>query len=220
MIKIEVKKCVVDGKEVNCDSLEKSKLKDIAELVGAYEVDGSHSSVGFAIRHIVTTTNGSILVDSGLVSLKDGNVEKMFFILDTKTINTQSEGRDKHLKSVDFFDAEKFPTITFEAFNVIKLSTDSMPGEYRYNGVGKLTIKGVTKDITVPFNYIGKQEQDWKEYGKFNIAGFEGRVVIKRSDFGIGEAGGALGDEVTINFTIEALQKIETKAEAKKDSIK
>ncbi|HEY1038408.1 MAG TPA: sodium-translocating pyrophosphatase [Bacteroidia bacterium] len=217
----EVKKCIIDGKDVNCDSLEQSKLKDINELVGAYEVDGAHSSVGFAIRHVVTTTNGSILVDSGIVSLKDGNVEKMFFQMDAKTLNTQSAQRDEHLKSKDFFDAEKFPKITFEAYNVIKLSADSMPGEYRYNGVGKLTIKGITKDITVPFNYIGKEEQDWKEYGKFNIAGFEGKVVIKRSDFGIGEAGGALGDEVTINFTIEALQKIETKAaEAKADSTK
>ncbi|MDP2386865.1 MAG: sodium-translocating pyrophosphatase [Bacteroidota bacterium] len=208
MTKVEVKKCVVDGRDVNCDSLEKSKLKDIAELEGVYEVDGSHSSVGFAIRHIVTTTNGSILIDSGIVSLKNGNVDQMYFQIDTKTINTQSAKRDEHLASEDFFDVAKFPKITFQVFNVIKLSADSMPGEYRYNGVGKLTVKGVTKDITVPFNYIGKEQKDWKERGKYNIAGFEGSVKISRKDFGIGEEGGSLGDQVTINFTIEAMQEV------------
>ena len=120
--------CNVGGKDIvctskaQCDSIMNAAKKDINELEGMYEVDGSHSSLGFAIRHIVTTTNGSILIDSGIVSLKNGNVDQMFFQIDAKSINTQSVQRDEHLKSEDFFDVAKFPKITFQVFNVIKLS--------------------------------------------------------------------------------------------------
>jgi polyisoprenoid-binding protein YceI len=187
---------------------------DIAELNGMYEVDGSHSSVGFAIRHIVTTTNGSILIDSGFVNLQNTTGAKMFFQIDVNTINTQSEKRDEHLKAGDFFDVAKYPKMTFEATDVMK---DTMAmGDFAYVAKGKLTIKGITKEIFVPFNYMGKSEmtesfldKDGKEVTLYSaVVGFEGKLKISRKDFKIGEEGAGLGDEVTINFTIEAMQAV------------
>jgi len=211
-MKKEVLVCNINGQEyvcsskAECDSIMNANKKDVAELNGMYEVDGAHSSVGFAIRHIVTTTNGSILIDSGFVNLQNTAGAKMFFQIDVNTINTQSEKRDEHLRGEDFFETAKYPKMTFEATEVMK---DTMAmGEFAYVAKGKLTIKGIAKEVSVPFNYMGKSLQDWKENGKFDVAGFEGKLKISRKDFKIGEEGAGLGDEVTINFTIEAMQTV------------
>jgi polyisoprenoid-binding protein YceI len=218
-MKKEVLVCNINGKEyvcsskAECDSIMNANKTDIAELNGIYEVDGTHSSVGFAIRHIVTTTNGSILIDSGIVAFKNGGVEKMFFQIDVNTINTQSGKRDEHLKGADFFETAKYPKMTFNAIDIIK---DSTAREFPYVAIGDLTIKGITKQVSVPFRYIGKSEmtetfldKDGKEVTlNTAVAGFEGKLKISRKDFKIGEEGSGLGDEVTINFTIEANQKL------------
>ena len=213
-MKKEVLVCNINGKEyvcsskAECDSIMNANKKDIAELNGMYEVDGTHSSVGFAIRHIVTTTNGSILIDSGIVAFKNGGVEKMFFQIDVNTINTQSGKRDEHLKGEDFFEVNKYPKMTFNAIDIVK---DTTSIEFSYVAIGELTIKGVTKQVSIPFRYIGLIEESFVDAGKeitISTAGFEGNLKISRKDFKIGEEGSGLGDEVTINFTIEANQKL------------
>ncbi len=179
--------------------------KDINELKGIYKVDGSHSAVDFSIKHIVTNTKGTALIDSGWVNLENPGT-KIYIQLDAKTLNTQSAMRDEHIKGEDFFDAKKFPKIIFEASEIFK---DSSTTEFNYIGKGKLTIKGITKETMIPFNYLGVSDQ--KEFDKdgkeviIKIAGFEGKAIIKRTDFGIGNSGG-LGENVTINITLETMQ--------------
>jgi K(+)-stimulated pyrophosphate-energized sodium pump len=195
----------VKSVETNSDLQTKSvakpySSKDFQELNGLYKVDGAHSAIDFSIKHIITNTKGTISVDSGWVNLQ---AEKKIYIqMDLNTISTQNSYRDGHLKSADFFDAAKYPKIIFEASEISK---DSVSADYNYLAKGQLTIKGVTKDAVVSFNYIGSELKDMGEDGKFNVGGFEGKTVIKRIDYGIGEGGG-LGDNVTINITLEVMQ--------------
>ncbi|MES2761200.1 MAG: sodium-translocating pyrophosphatase [Bacteroidota bacterium] len=205
----EVIKCNINGQEytctskAQCDSIMTANQKDVSELKGMYNVDGAHSALDFSIKHIVTNTKGSALIDSGWVNLESTGT-KIFIQIDAKTINTQNKMRDEHLAGADFFDAAKYPHITFEASELVK---DSTAGEFAYIAKGKLTIKDKTVETNIPFNYMGMEAKDNGEYGKFNVGGFEGKAVIDRTKFGIGGAGG-LGENVTINITLEVMQPI------------
>jgi polyisoprenoid-binding protein YceI len=205
----EVIKCNINGQEytctskAQCDSIMTANQKDIAELVGMFNIDGSHSAVDFSIKHIVTNTKGSALIDSGWVNLQNEGT-KIFVQIAANSLNTQSAGRDEHIKGADFFDAAKFPKMTFEASEIVK---DTTGMAYSYVAKGKLTIKGIAKDAEVKFNYMGVEDKDMGEYGKFKVGGFEGVTVIDRTQYGIGGAGG-LGEKVTINITLEVMQPI------------
>lgn len=176
--------------------------KDVNELQGLYNVDGAHSAVDFSIKHIITNTKGTINVDSGWVNFQGD--KKIYIRMDAKSINTQNSYRDEHLKGDDFFITGKYPKMLFEASEISK---DSTSKEFNYVAKGKLTIKGITKDTDVLFNYIGAEEKEMGEMGKFHVGGFEGRTIIKRTDFGIGEGGG-LGENVTINITLEVMKPV------------
>ncbi|MCD6018368.1 MAG: sodium-translocating pyrophosphatase [Bacteroidetes bacterium] len=209
MVTEEVIKCNINGQEytcnskAQCDSIMNANKKDIAELKGMYEVDGSHSSVDFSIKHIVTNTKGTMNIDSGYINLDNAGT-KIFIRMDAKSMNTQSAGRDEHLLSADFFDAAKFPHIVFEATEVVK---DSTSMDYSYIAKGKLTIKGLTKETNIPFNFVGVEMKDMGEHGKYNVGGFEGKTVINRTDFQIGKSGG-LGENVTISINLEVMQEV------------
>lgn len=201
--------CNVNGKEytcssqAQCDSTIAANKKDIAELNGLYVVDGAHSSVNFSVKHVVSATKGTINVDSGYVYLQNVNGSKIFIQLDMTSINTQNAYRDGHLKDKpEFFDVAKNKKATFEATQVIKNEGDA---QYSYIANGKLTMKGVTKDVTLKFNYEGSAEQDW-EGKKQSIAGFEGETIIDRTAFGIGEPG-FIANDVKIEITLEAAQE-------------
>jgi K(+)-stimulated pyrophosphate-energized sodium pump len=205
----EVIKCNINGQEytctskAQCDSIMTANQKDISELTGLYNVDGSHSAVDFSIKHIVTNTKGSALIDSGWVNLQNEGT-KIYIQIAANSLNTQSAGRDEHIKGADFFDAAKFPKMIFEASEIVK---DTTGMAYGYIAKGKMTIKGVTKDADVKFNYMGIENKDYTKDGggKFKVGGFEGTTVIDRTQYGIGGAGG-LGDNVTINITLEVMQ--------------
>ena len=201
--------CNVNGKEytcssqAQCDSTIAANKKDIAELNGLYVVDGAHSSVNFSVKHVVSATKGTINVDSGYVYLQNVNGSKIFIQLDMTSINTQNAYRDGHLKDKpEFFDVAKNKKATFEATQVSKNEGDA---QYSYIANGKLTMKGVTKDVTLKFNYEGSAEQDW-EGKKQSIAGFEGETIIDRTAFGIGEPG-FIANDVKIEITLEAAQE-------------
>jgi K(+)-stimulated pyrophosphate-energized sodium pump len=205
----EVIKCNINGQEytctskAQCDSIMTANHKDIAELVGMFNIDGSHSAVDFSIKHIVTNTKGSALIDSGWVNIQNEGT-KIFVQIAANSLNTQSAGRDEHIKGADFFDAAKFPKMTFDASEIVKNEAGM---DYSYVAKGKMTIKGVTKDAVVKYNYMGVEDKEMGEYGKFKVGGFEGVTVIDRTQFGIGGAGG-LGENVTINITLEVMQPI------------
>ncbi|MBS1652416.1 MAG: sodium-translocating pyrophosphatase [Bacteroidetes bacterium] len=205
----EEHKCIVDGKEYTCgsqsqcDSIMNLNKKNIAELTGAYKIDDSHSSVAFSVKHVISVVKGSINIDSGYVNFDKAAPTKIFVKLDMNTINTQNSMRDTHLKEKEkFFDVAKFKKATFEASEIV---ANTEGGDYAYIAKGNLTIKGITKAITFPFNYIGKKEiEEFDASGnsyKFNVAGFEGKVEINCKDFGIDK------DKATIEIDIEAIQK-------------
>ena len=207
MITEEVIKCNINGQEytctskAQCDSIMAANVKDIAELKGVFKVDGSHSSVDFSVKHVLVDTKGSIMIDSGFVNLENANGPKLFVQLDMLSLTTQNSMRDGHLKDMpEFFNVAKFKKATFEASEITK---NAEAGEFAYSAKGKLTIKGVTKDATLMFNYRGTSEVDY-DGQKITVAGFEGEFTINRKDFGI-EGGGA-AEEVEIEFTLEALQ--------------
>ncbi|MDP3567292.1 sodium-translocating pyrophosphatase [Sediminibacterium sp.] len=208
-IKEEIIKCNINGQEytctskAQCDSIMTANMKDIAELKGNFIVDGAHSSVAFSVKHIVTDTRGTINIDSGYVNLDNANGPKIFIRLDMTSLNTQNSYRDGHLKDKsEFFDVAKNKKAMFEASTIEKISE---PGKYSYLAKGKLTLKGVAKDIELRFNYIGLSSQEW-EGKKVDVAGFEGETIIKRTDFGVGEGGG-VGEDVKIEITLEASQE-------------
>ncbi len=180
------------------DSALAANVKDVAELKGNYAVDGAHSSVVFSVKHIITSTRGSINIDSGYVNLENANGPKIFVQLDMTSLNTQNSMRDSHLKDKpEFFDVAKFKKASFEATSIEKNTAE--PGKYAYTAKGKLTMKGVTKDVELRFNYIGISAQEW-EGKKVDVAGFEGETTINQKDFGMD------GEEVRIEFTLEAGQ--------------
>ena len=212
MMTEEIIKCNINGQEytctskAQCDSIMAANTKDIAEVKGNYMVDGAHSSVAFSIKHIINNTKGSINVDSGVVNLEATTGAKIYIRLDMKTINTQNGMRDDHLKNkAEFFDVAKHAKAVFEANEVVKAEAGSM---YAYIAKGKLTLKGITKDVELKFNYSGSKEgSDWSTGKEMpaNVIGFDGETTIDRTQFGVGEGGG-LGNDVKIDVTLEATQ--------------
>lgn len=177
--------------------------KDIAELSGAYSVDGVHSSVAFSIKHLISDTRGTINADSGVVSF-DENGGNVYIRLDMNTINTQNGMRDDHLKNKpDFFDVPKYKYAVFESNEIVKNET----GDFAYTAHGNLTIKGVTNKVDLNFNYVGSADGSTYANGKeeeATVIGFNGKTVINRKEFKID--GGNASDEVKIEITLEAVQ--------------
>lgn len=210
--KQEILKCNINGKEYTCtsksqcDSIMSLGKKDIAEVKGSYMVDGAHSSVAFSIKHIISDTRGTINVDSGVVNLDVASGNKIYIRMDMASLNTQNSMRDGHLKDKpEFFDVAKYKKAVFEATDIIK---DTTMGEFSYIAKGKLTLKGVTKNVTLNFNYVGLTDgKTYTEKGETpaNIIGFNGKTTIKRTDYNVGESGG-LGEVVNIEITLEAAQ--------------
>ena len=211
MVTEQIIKCNINGQEytctsqAQCDSIMTANQKDVAELKGVYKVDGAHSAVNFSIKHLVANTNGSAVIDSGWVNLENAGT-KLFIQIDAKSINTQNKMRDEHLAGADFFDAAKYSKITFEASEVVK---NTEAGPFAYTAKGKLTMKTVTKDVTIQFNYFGVEDKDFTQMGmgKFKVAGFEAKTTINRVDFGVGTSG-MVSDDVNLDFTLEVTQPI------------
>lgn len=171
-----------------------------------WNVDASHSKLGFAVTHMmVSETEGKFKVYEGKVtSVKpdaDFTDAKIDFSVDAASINTDDEKRDGHLKSPDFFDVAKYPKITF-------VSTSMKPGKVKgtYTLAGNLTMHGVTKAVTL--TAIGASKIVKDPYGMERYA-FKVTGTINRTDFGLKynaalEAGGvALGEDVRLDINVE-----------------
>ena len=170
-------------------------VKDLAELTGVWNMDVAHTYVDFKIRHILATSKGNINNVSGSIDFgTDYTTAKMNISIDVNAMNTSNTDRDDHLKGDDFFAVAKFPTITFVSDRIELVNG-------LYNAHGKLTVKDVTKDVVIPFNYLGNQESPFKE-GLF-ISSLEGEFTINRSEFGVTGYDGVLGEEVTIEIAAE-----------------
>ena len=125
----------------------------------------------------------------------------MDVVIKAASIDTSQPDRDTHLRSADFFDVEKFPTLTFKSTNVKQAGGDA------YAVTGDLTIHGVTKSVVLPVTFLGMAKDPWGN----ERAGFEAEVTINRRDFGLTwnaalETGGFLvGDEVKISLSVQAI---------------
>lgn len=178
-----------------------------SSLVSAddYSIDKAHSTIGFSAKHLmVSKTNGMFNEYDGAITFdpNDLSASKIEMTIQSASINTHLEARDTHLKSPDFLDVEKFPTITFVTKSIAK------EGE-GYNLTGDLTIKGVTKEITVPAEISGPVNSPMGG----TAIGISSNFKINRQDYGVSfnktmdNGGFVVSDDVTIDVTIEAYKK-------------
>lgn len=163
-------------------------------------VDPNNSSVGFRIRHFVTNVRGAFTVFSGAIQLDEARPENssVEFSIQAKSVDTGNERRDGHLRSADFFDVANHPTITFKSTQVAKT------GAKGYSVTGDLTIRGVTKRITLPVTDLGRAKDS---RGGLKV-GFETETTLTRTDFGVNwnapaDNGLMLGDEVQVEISLE-----------------
>lgn len=163
-------------------------------FAATFTIDKAHSSVGFKIRHFAGRVPGTFSDFSGKIKFdeKDPAKSSVEAVIQVESISTNNGMRDKHLKTKDFFDVEKFPTITYKSTKV------SAAGKGKYKVDGMLTMHGVEKPVVLDVDYAGT-ENDPKGNAH---AGFSAETKISRKDFGVG--GAMLGDEVVISIDVEA----------------
>ncbi len=181
-------------------------MSNLSDLNGTYALDPAHSTISFVARHAVITKvrgsfddfSGKLVIDGADLPDSTAAVE-----LQVASVDTRSADRDNHLKSADFFDAEKFPTIDFASTSV------KADGDDAVEVTGDLTIKGQKHEITIPLDYTGTAVDP---FGNTRV-GFEGAVTVNRKDFGLTwnaalETGGVLvSEKVTLEFDISAIKQ-------------
>jgi polyisoprenoid-binding protein YceI len=167
-----------------------------AVAADAYTVDPGHSAIFFRVKHLnVSNAYGRFNKLAGTFTLDDKKPEasSVEISVESESVDTNNPGRDKHLRSTDFFSAKEFPKITFKSTAVKKA------GEHDFEVTGDLTIRGVTKPVTLKATHTGSASDP--KAG--SIAGFEAVFTVKRSDFGVKYGAGAIGEEVQITVSVE-----------------
>lgn len=177
----------------------------LAALTGDYSIDAAHSSIGFTVRHaMVTNVRGSFTEHEGTLRLDGSDPSRSTAALDVTiaSVDTGIKDRDAHLRGGDFFDAERFPKMTFRSTGAEQL------GGERYRITGDLTIKDVTRPLAIDLEFNGSATD---VYGMERV-GFEGSAEILRSDWGLTwnaalETGGVMvSDKVKLTFDISAVK--------------
>ncbi len=162
-----------------------------------YTVDSAHTTVGFSVRHMgISNVKGTFPAVSGTLTLDEKNMAKssVDITIDAASVNTNNEKRDAHLQGSDFFDVAKFPTVTFKSKSVAPSATG-----YLVNG--DLTMKGVTKAVSIPFTLVGPKEHPMMPVF---MVGVEGALTINRRDYHIDYGMSAMvGDDVAIDLQVE-----------------
>jgi polyisoprenoid-binding protein YceI len=183
----------------------------VESLTGHYDIDPAHSRLGFAAKHaMVATVRGGFTVYSGEVYLDEEQPENSWakVEIDVASVDTGNADRDKHLRTPDFFDIEKYPKITFKSTKVEKTDDDT------YTLIGDLTINGTTNPVAVDWELTGTSNDPW---GNFRV-GFEGRTTVNRRDWGLEwnvglDKGGVLvSEKVKLEFDIAAVKRADQPA--------
>lgn len=173
------------------------------ELTGTYTIDASHSRVGFVARHAMVTKvrgqfndfSGTFTIDGDNPAASGGQVT-----IQAASVDTRSEDRDGHLRSDDFFAPDQYPEITFVSTGVEQVS------DTEYKLTGDLTIRDVTKPVTLDVEFNGSATDPW---GNTRV-GFEGTTSVNRRDWGLNwntplDSGGVLvSEKVTLEFDVSA----------------
>jgi len=182
----------------------------IVGQASTWDIDPAHTNAQFAIRHMmISTVRGSFTKVSGAVNLDEQDPTKSTIeaTIDAASVDTHNEKRDQDLKSPNFFDVAKYPTITFKSKKI------EQAGEGKFKVTGDLTIHGVTKEVVL--NVEGQPKPFKDPFGKNRIGGMA-TTKINRKDFGLTwtkalETGGVLvGDDVDITIDTELTQKAQT----------
>ena len=171
-----------------------------------FMVDKTHSGAAFKVRHLMSSVSGKFNDFDATVNIDRAkpvasNVE---FTIKTASIDTGVGDRDKHLRSADFFDAEKYPTITFKSSKIESTRDKSV-----FNVTGDLTMRGVTKKVTLPVTFNGFARDPWGN----ERAGFDIETTLNRKDYGINwnkaldQGGYLLDDNVKVSLSLEAVKK-------------
>ena len=176
-------------------------------FASTWAIDPDHSNIGFKVRHLmVSNVKGSFDKHTGTVEINDKDItkSKVEVSIDTNSINTNVQKRDDHLRSADFFNVAKFPTMTFVSKKIAQAGKDKL------KVTGDLTLHGVTKEVVLDVEGPSKESKDpWGSLRK----GASATTKINRKDFGLVwnkalETGGvAVGDEITITLEIEMIKK-------------
>lgn len=171
-----------------------------AAAATTWTVDKSHSNVDFTVRHLMANVRGHFADFEGTIVMDaDPAKSSVEFTIQAKSVDTANEQRDTHLRSADFFDVEKHPTLTFKSTAVKKT------GDNTYEVTGPLTMRGVSKVITLPVSFLGEAKDPW---GNLK-AGFATSTVLDRKEFGINwnkaldQGGFILGDDVKVEISLE-----------------
>ena len=179
----------------------------VSSHAATWQIDPDHSSFQFKVRHLmVSNVKGNFTKSKGVVTIDDKDITnlKVEVTIDAASVNTDNAKREEHLRSGDFFDVAKYPTITFVSKKVIKDGPD------RLKVIGDLTIHGITKEITVDVEGPTPEVKD--PWGGFR-RGATATTRINRKDFGLTwnralETGGVVvGDEVNIYVEVELVKK-------------
>ena len=174
--------------------------------MATYKIDSAHSGAEFVVRHMmISNVRGGFTKVEGTIEYDPANVgaAKIDAVIDASSIDTREEQRDAHLRSADFLDVEKFPTITFKS---TKVEAD---GEDELKVTGDLSIHGVTKEVVLEVDGPTPEAKD--PYGNLRV-GASAKTKIKRSEFGLTwnaalEAGGFLvGDDLKIELDVSAIR--------------
>jgi polyisoprenoid-binding protein YceI len=170
-----------------------------------WQIDASHSTAEFAVKHLmITTVKGHFADVTGTVTVDDANPQaaQVDVTINVASVETRDQKRDAHLRSPDFFDVERFPTMRFRSTRV----EGSVAGEFKL--VGDLTIRDVTREVTLNVESAGSVVDPWGG----ERTGYAAATKISRKDFGLTwnvplETGGMLvGDEVKISIEVELVK--------------
>jgi polyisoprenoid-binding protein YceI len=171
-------------------------LASTQAAVETYQIDPVHSSVGFTIRHFFTNVPGVFTKFSGAITVDRDHLENssVTATIEVPSVDTHTEKRDNHLRSPDFFNAAKFPVMTF------KSTAWKQTGDGAFDVTGDLTIKDVTKPVVLKVKLLG--------FGPGMqgavLSGWEASTTLNRNDFGITTFPKMLGDDVGVTISVEA----------------
>jgi polyisoprenoid-binding protein YceI len=179
----------------------------LASAADTFTIDSSHSEAAFRVRHFMSRVSGKFANVSGVVNIDRAKptASSVDLTIKTESIDTGVANRDKHLRSADFFETEKFPDITFKSTKIAATSKKDV-----YDVTGDFTMHGVTKQITVPVEVLG-----WQSNPQGERVGFGFSTKLNRKDYGVvwnrvlDNGGAMLSDDVDIDVSIEAVKKKE-----------
>jgi polyisoprenoid-binding protein YceI len=178
----------------------------------AWVIDNAHTSLGFSAKHMmISTVRGRFTKFTGTLNVDTDNLtlSSVEGAVETASVDTNEPNRDAHLRSADFFDAEKFPVMTFKSTRITAKGDDS------YDVAGLMTIKDITKEVVFKVSDEGRSKDPW---GNLRL-GVSALGVINRKDFGLTwnvalETGGWLvADQIKLNIELEAMYQVEPVAE-------